>query len=92
MQAQGLVMPPGREPRHHLDALANPDLLGRHLAGSEPPHMKRPFKEELEEIRAGIEDTAGMSPENIVPAMPDAANTPVRFPISAGLYHDPMMY
>lgn len=66
MQAQGLVMPPGREPQHHLDALANPDLIGRRLAGSQPPHMKRPFKEELEEIRSGIEDTSALSPENIL--------------------------
>ena len=33
-----------------------------------------------------------INPANMVPAMPDAANMPVRFPISSGRYQDPMIY
>lgn len=62
MQAQNLVMPPGREPQHHLDALANPSLIGQRLAGTHPPLFKRPYLDELEELRAGADgevDLAG---------------------------------
>ncbi|KAK0382666.1 hypothetical protein NLU13_9972 [Sarocladium strictum] len=65
MQSQGLAMPAGREPQHHLDALANPELLGVRLAGARPPHLRRPFKDELEDIRAGTEVDSELSPENV---------------------------
>jgi transcription factor 1 len=65
MKAQGLVMPSGREPQHHLDTIENPGLLGHRLAGAHPPHVKRPFKDELEDIRAGTEEDVDLSPENV---------------------------
>ncbi|KAH8175114.1 ribosomal RNA adenine dimethylase domain-containing protein [Sarocladium implicatum] len=61
MQSQNLVMPPGREPQHHLDALADPSLIGKPLAGMRPPIFKRPFLNELEGMRSGAETDADMT-------------------------------
>ncbi|KAK5995429.1 hypothetical protein PT974_03834 [Cladobotryum mycophilum] len=55
MRDQGLVMPKGRETRIYTEALTAGALLTKKLAGTRPPTMSRPFKQELEELEQELE-------------------------------------
>lgn len=50
MKAAGLSMPKGRETLMYAKLQAEPELLGRELAGVRPPTLSRPFKLELEAL------------------------------------------
>ncbi|PHH75253.1 hypothetical protein CDD82_4526 [Ophiocordyceps australis] len=52
MQKHNMVMPPHRQTHAYENVMAQPDLIGKQLAGSHPPKLLRPFKAEFEQLRA----------------------------------------